>query len=78
VNPAYEVAWNNKGNALARLGKFEEALGCYERALDIDAGYRGAWVNKGFVLTKLGRFDEAASCADRALGLEPGRRAEPI
>jgi len=71
------VAWNNKGNALARLGKFEDALRCYDRALDIDPGYRGAWVNKGFVLTKLGRFDEAASCADHALLLDRRGRAEP-
>src|SRR3989442_9555787 len=78
VSPDYEVAWNNKGNALARLGKFDEAVRCYERALHIDASYRGAWVNKGFVLTKLGRFDEAASCADRALVLDSTRRADPI
>jgi len=77
VNPLFEVAWNNKGNALARLGKFEDALRCYDRALEIDPGYRGAWVNKGFVLTKLGRFDEAASCADRVLLLERRGRAEP-
>ena len=76
MNPHFEVAWNNKGNALARLGKFEDALRCYDRALELDPGYRGAWVNMGFVLTKMGRFDEAASCADEALRLDRGRAAE--
>jgi len=76
VNPRYEVAWNNKGNTLARLGHYEEALRCYEKALEIDPNYRGSWVNKGYVLAKLGRYDEAAKCADRALRLGGRARAE--
>jgi tetratricopeptide (TPR) repeat protein len=58
------------------MGRYEEALRCYEKALTIDPRYRGSWVNKGYVLTKLGRYKEAASCADRALRLER-RRSEP-
>ncbi len=69
------MAWNNKGNTLARLGHFDEALACYERALEIDPDYRGAWVNKGYVLTKLGRYDEATSCADRVLRLNERPRS---
>jgi len=75
VNAKYEVAWNNKGNALSRLGKNDWALQCYEQALALDPSYRTAWVNKGYVLAKLGRFDEAAGCADRALQLTAGASA---
>lgn len=28
----YRLAWNNKGNALDKLGKHKEAKKCYERA----------------------------------------------
>ena len=30
------VAWNNKGLALADLGRYEEAIICYDKALEID------------------------------------------
>lgn len=77
MNPRYEVAWNNRGNALARLGRYEEALRCYERALTLDPGYRGSWMNKGYVLTKLGRYDEAAVCADRAMRIAKAHASAP-
>jgi serine/threonine protein kinase len=34
-----DVAWTNKGNALAELGNWRDALVCYGRALDINPNY---------------------------------------
>ncbi|MFQ6072924.1 MAG: tetratricopeptide repeat protein, partial [Methanosarcinales archaeon] len=28
--------WNNKGNALYIIGKYEDAIDCYDKALEID------------------------------------------
>lgn len=35
-NPNDEWAWHNKGNCLGFLGRFEEALSCFEKALSIN------------------------------------------
>ena len=64
-------AWNNKGVALKELGKYKEALGCYDKALSIDPGLVGAWLNKGAVFGKLGNYKEALGCYDKAVGINP-------
>ena len=33
LNPQYAVAWDNKGMVLARLGKYNEAVKCYDKAM---------------------------------------------
>ncbi len=67
--------WNNKGASLRALGRYEEAISCYERALELDPRYANAWNNKGFSLYALGRYEEAISCYERSLELDP-RNAE--
>jgi tetratricopeptide (TPR) repeat protein/tRNA A-37 threonylcarbamoyl transferase component Bud32 len=66
-------AWelSNKGGSLGNLGRFAEALACYDRALAIDPQFARVWVNKGVVLERLGRYDEEIACCDRALAIDP-------
>ena len=73
MNPEIPEAWNNKGVALHRLGRAEEALECYERSLTIDPENMDALRNKGFVLRYLGRLEEALQAYDSVLqkGGEP-------
>jgi len=66
---AWEIV--NKGVALGNLGKFDEAIVCFDRALEINPEYAEAWYNKGFALGNLGKFDEAIVCYDRALEINP-------
>jgi tetratricopeptide (TPR) repeat protein len=66
---AYEL--HNKGTALANLGRNQEALTCYDRALAIDPHLVESWSSKGVSLSKLGRAEEAVVCIDRALGIKP-------
>ncbi len=40
LNPQFGEAWLNKGNALDNSGKHEEAIKCYEKALEINPKYR--------------------------------------
>jgi Flp pilus assembly protein TadD len=65
------VAWSNKGGALRALGRTEEALDCYDRALALNPRDEQAWYNKGVALGALGRTEEALDCYDRALALNP-------
>lgn len=42
IFPAYAEAFHNRGNALARLGRREEAMESYRQCLRFDAGHDGA------------------------------------
>jgi len=63
--------WNNKGNALHALGRYEEAIICLDRALAIDPLSAPAWSNKGNAFRALGRHAEAIACYDKALTISP-------
>ncbi len=45
IFPAYSEAYHNRGNALARLGRREEAMESYRQCLRFDPGHHGAAYN---------------------------------
>jgi tetratricopeptide (TPR) repeat protein len=49
IHPRYATAWNNWGNILYRLGRFEDAIICYDRALELAPDYWVAIKNKHLV-----------------------------
>jgi tetratricopeptide (TPR) repeat protein len=61
----------SKGIALEELGKYEEALECFEKALSLDPKHAIAWNNKGASLGILGKHEEALECFEKALSLDP-------
>lgn len=63
--------WSNKGMSLQSLGRDQEALNCYDKAIEINPRYAVGWYNKGNSLDSLGRYDEAISCYDRSLEANP-------
>lgn len=63
--------WLNRGIALTRDRRWEEAITCYDHALALNPGYERAWFNKGAALGPLGRMEEAVSCFEHALELNP-------
>ena len=50
---------NNKGIALNNLGRYEEAIEYYDRALAIDPTLVESLSNKGASLHSLARYEEA-------------------
>jgi tetratricopeptide (TPR) repeat protein len=62
--------WNNRGLSLDELGRHEEAIVCYAKALEIDSRDVNTWSNKGSALGALGRHQEAIACLDKALHLD--------
>ena len=62
--------WNNKGGSLQALFRYEEAVGCYDRALAIDPKSAMTWCNKGTALNCLGFHEKAITCLDRALAID--------
>jgi serine/threonine protein kinase len=59
--------WNNKGLAHNELGNSQEAIGCCDKALEINRRDAKAWNNKGIALASLGNLPEAIRCYDKAL-----------
>lgn len=56
------IEWKNKGNDHYKQGNYEEALVCYNEALQVKPEYLDALNNKGLALVKLGRNEEAKKC----------------
>jgi tetratricopeptide (TPR) repeat protein len=64
-------AWNSRGVALRRLGRYEEAIASYNRAISIKPNYPEVWNNRGISLDNLGRYEEAIASYDRAISIKP-------
>jgi tetratricopeptide (TPR) repeat protein len=65
------TAHNERGVALARQGKLDEAVACFRRALELRPTSGTARGNLGLVLAKEGRLVEAVACYEQALCFEP-------
>lgn len=65
-----KVAWNNKGLTFAILENYEEAIICYEKALEYDPTQKESHCNKGRALSFLGRFPEAIESYEKAIELD--------
>ncbi|MCZ7355412.1 MAG: tetratricopeptide repeat protein [Candidatus Methanoperedens sp.] len=53
------------------LGRLEEALATYDKAIEINPKDEKAWVDKGSALDDLGREEEALVCYDKAIEINP-------
>lgn len=62
---------NNEGLILRQQGRLDEALICYDEALEIAPRRAEVWCNKGNALHAQERYQEALQCFDKAVGLDP-------
>ena len=53
------------------LGRYDEAIQYYDKALQIDPNDTVALNNKGVALSDLDRYDEAIQNYDKALQIDP-------
>jgi len=60
----------NLGFGLMALGRLNEAVGCFKRALEIKEDYTLAYNNLGTAYKDLGQLDEAMACYDRVLEID--------
>jgi tetratricopeptide (TPR) repeat protein len=70
-NRPIDDSWFNRGVALEKMGKSEQAIECFDSALDENPNDSWAWFNKGVSLHRLGLLGEALYCYDKALSLSP-------
>ncbi len=63
--------WLEKGNELYELGRYEEAIASYDKAIEIKPDDHLVWYNRGVALMNLGRNEEAIVSYDKAIKIKP-------
>jgi tetratricopeptide (TPR) repeat protein len=63
-----ELAFNAKGWMLLQMGNYNESIGCFDKALEINPHYLEAWGNKGKALEAQGRTAEANYALNKSDG----------
>ena len=64
-------AWNGLGNVYTDLGRYEEAIAAYQKAIELDPKFTWPWNNLGTVYDDLGRYEEAIAAYQKAIELDP-------
>lgn len=64
--------WKKEAKILEDQYKFENAIECYDKAIELDPEDPYPWYSKGLLITySSGEFYEAIECLDKAIGLDP-------
>jgi tetratricopeptide (TPR) repeat protein/SAM-dependent methyltransferase len=61
----------NRGNALMRQGKFDEAIAAFRQAIGIKPDFAEAHFNRGNALMRQGKLDEAVAAFRQVIGIKP-------
>lgn len=69
LQPKSDLAYHNRGYALAKLGRYEEALADCNRAIELDPKDDSAYNNRGYALDELARHKEALADYCKAIEL---------
>jgi tetratricopeptide (TPR) repeat protein len=76
LDPNLYGAWINKGLALRFLGRIDESLECFEKAIVTNSQGPIAWYNKATLLGMMGKYEDAIQCYDKALELDSVQNSE--
>jgi len=63
--------WFHRGQTHQAMGRYEEAVAAYDKAVTLDPGYAEAWSHMGLSLSVLGKLNESEDSFSRALSLAP-------
>ncbi len=60
-------AWVERGYGLHRLGNYEEAIVCFDTAIEVDARMADAWQGKGICLGEMNESEGAIACFEQVI-----------
>lgn len=72
--PEDDVAWNNRGIVLSKLGKPKNAILSFDKALELNPKVPQVWYGKGSVLMTLEKYRYALGCFYKVLDLDPANK----
>jgi tetratricopeptide (TPR) repeat protein len=67
----HEKVFFVRGNILDELGRLDDAIASYDKAIEFKPSDPIAWSNRGVSLHRLGRFDEAIASYNKAIEFKP-------
>ena len=67
-------AYNNRGISKGKLGKYEEAIKDYNKAIDLNPDIVKHIITEGISKANLGKYEEAIKDYDKAIELNPNDR----
>ena len=70
LNPGNSFAWHDKGVALRRLERYQEALEVLDKEIELDPGNSSAWQGKAEASYHLNLPTDALEAIDKALSHE--------
>jgi len=62
--------WLKEGNNWLRKKDYSQALGCYDKAIELNPDNAATYNNKGIALRNLKKYQEAITCYDKAIELK--------
>ena len=65
------IYWVSRGMALCQQNYYEEAVKCYDKALEFDPQNIYALTKKGWALCYQGKYEESVRCCNKALEIDP-------
>jgi len=68
-------AYYQRGIDYRRLGRYQEAISDYNRAIALNPAYVAAYYNRGMASQDLGEYDQAISDFNKVIQLDPGEAA---
>lgn len=71
INPDDAIAFKQRGLALAKLQRYQEAISSYDQAIELNPNDGSCWRQRGYVLRQLKRYNDAVASYDRAIELNP-------
>ncbi|MEM9264236.1 MAG: tetratricopeptide repeat protein [Cyanobacteria bacterium P01_F01_bin.13] len=64
------MQWYQQGIAFDEQGRSQNAIACYDKAIDLQADYYEAWVRRGLALMLLAEFQRAIANFNQAVALK--------
>ena len=68
IKPSYAEAWNNKGYTLHDLSRYDDAIECYNKSLDMNSNDAHAWYSRA--CSKIKKGDIEGSLVDLKKAIE--------
>ena len=71
MRPNFISAHNNLGLIFREIGNPQNAISCYNKAIEISSNHAGAYSNLGRIYTEMGEFEKAINSHHKVIKLEP-------
>jgi tetratricopeptide (TPR) repeat protein len=70
-NPNDPNAYNTRGAAYARVGRFQDAITDFSKAVQLNPGYAAAYTNRALAYRQIGKNQEAMADFTKAIQSDP-------